>query len=80
VTVHQGTLGRLDRAEQVHAEFLTGRRAVAAVVHVGRAVAAVVHFRRPVIRDRPSSRTDWLGTRRPITDKSPISAETAAPT
>jgi len=41
-------------------------------------VAAAVHLRRPVIRDRPSSRTSWLDTRRPIKDKSPISAETAA--
>jgi hypothetical protein len=43
VAVHQGTLGRLDRAEQVHAEFLAGLRALAVVVHV----------RRPVIREWP---------------------------
>jgi hypothetical protein len=43
VAVHQGTLGRLDRAEQIHAEFLTGLRALAVVVHV----------RRPVIREWP---------------------------
>jgi len=33
VILHQGALGRLDRAQQIHAKLLAGLRALAVAVH-----------------------------------------------